>query len=272
MITADQERTYFDHFYAQFLSLPNDALRMDRAVLERNLGDPSHPFYERQRLYGASMRALENEPLKARKVLDYGCGPADFGIWMATEGADVTILDISPAAVELGLRRARVSGVDIRGIAADAAHLPMVATGEFDVVFACAALHHTLKYPGALEELARVMKPGARLILCETWGANPLLALARKLRAAIAREPEEQGEDIVLSSSELRLLAPFFDDVHLDFMNFLAMGKRCFRGSFTSRAVRSLVHLLEMLDDGILALCPFLRPYCGEVVVTARRR
>jgi hypothetical protein len=35
-----------------------------------------------------------------------------------------------------------------------------------------AALHHTLKYPGAVAELARIMKPEVRLVLCETWGGT----------------------------------------------------------------------------------------------------
>lgn len=79
---------------------------------------------------------------------------------MATEGAEVTLLDLSPLAIELGLKRAKASGVTrrVKGIAADASKLDMFADGAFDLVFACASLHHTLKYPGAREELARVMR------------------------------------------------------------------------------------------------------------------
>src|ERR1039457_3945609 len=49
--------------------------------------------------------ALEAEPLRGRRILDYGCGPADFGLWLATEGADVTLLDLSPVAIELAVKR-----------------------------------------------------------------------------------------------------------------------------------------------------------------------
>ena len=147
VVTSEQEREFYDSRYAQFLTLPDHALRMDRQVLEGNLANPAHPFYERRWLYTASMRALEAEPLAGKQVLDYGCGPADFGIWMATEGAAVTLLDLSPTAIELGLKRARASGVTVRGIAADASRLDMLPDAGFDLVFACAALHHTLKYP-----------------------------------------------------------------------------------------------------------------------------
>ena len=107
MIGSERERDFYDRQYARFLALPDHALRLDRQVLEGNIDNPSHPFYERRWLYRAAIRALESEPLPGRRVLDYGCGPADFGIWMATEGARVTLLDLSPAAIEVALKRAR---------------------------------------------------------------------------------------------------------------------------------------------------------------------
>lgn len=272
MITSGQERDFYDRQYARFLTLPDHALRIDRRVLEGNMDNPAHPFYERRRLYRASMRALEAEPLAARRVLDYGCGPADFGLWMATEGAAVTLLDLSPAAIELGLRRAKASGVEVRGVAADAAQLAMFREGEFDLVFACAALHHTLKYPGALEELARVMKPAGRLVLCETWGGNPLLNTARKFRAAAAGEEEAQGEDIILSRHELERLAPWFTEVQIETLNLLAMGKRLVRGRLEKAWARTYVRALELFDTALLAAAPPLRNWCGEAVIVARRR
>ncbi len=272
MITSDRERQFYDGQYVQFLELPDHMLRTNRAVLEGNLANPAQPFYERRWLYGTTMRALEAEPLPGKRVLDYGCGPADFGLWMATEGAEVTLLDLSPAAIELGLKRARASGVRVRGVAADASRLPMFAPGEFDLVFACAALHHTLKYAGALEELARIMRPGARLVLCETWGGNPLLNGARRLQARLRGEAEEQGEDIIFSNRVLRQLAPFFGDAQVEQGNLLAMGKRLLRGRFEKSWARGCVRLLEGVDRLLLGALPPLRNWCGEAVITMRRR
>ncbi len=272
MVTSDQEREFYDRQYAQFLALPDHALRIDRQVLEGNIDNPVHPFYERRVLYRATMKALEVEPLRGKQVLDYGCGPADFGLWMATEGADVTLLDLSPAAIELGLKRAQASGVIVRGTAADASRLDMFGSGTFDLVFACAALHHTLKYPGALGELARVMKPGARLVLCESWGGNPLLNAARKLRAFVAREEEEQGEEIILSRDELRDLEASFTEIRVDTYNLLAMGKRLLRGRFGSAWARAVSAALESTDSVLLTMLPVLRNWCGEAVITARRK
>lgn len=273
MITADQERSFYDDQYRRFLALPAHALALDRTILERNLADPAHPFFERRLLYRATVEALSEEPLAGRHVLDYGCGPADFGIWMATESAEVTVLDLSPVAVELALKRAEASGVSrrVRGVAADASKLDMFADDAYDLVFACASLHHTLKYPGALAELVRVMKPGARLVLCETWGGNPLLNALRRFRAALQGEKEEQGEDILMSKAEIALLEPFFDEISVRHLNLFAMGKRLLRGRFQYAWARGLLAALEALDSATLALCPPLKNYCGEAVITARR-
>ncbi len=272
MTTLDRERAFYDSQYARFLALPDHALRIDRKILQGNVENPSHPFYERRLLYVASMRALEAASVRGKKVLDYGCGPADFGLWLATEGADVTLLDLSPTAIELALKRAQASGVTVRGIAADAGQLNMLSDGEFDVVFACAALHHTLKYPGTVEELARIMKSGALLVLCETWGGNPLLNIARKLRSIVAGEFEEQGEGTILSQKELKALDPFFTELRMDTKNLLAMGKRVLRGHFERPWARYLIHALESIDSALLAIAPPLRNWCGEAVITAHRR
>jgi SAM-dependent methyltransferase len=269
MITAGQERDFYDQQYGQFLALPDHALRIDRKVLEGNIANPAHPFYERRLLYRATMQALEG--LAGEHVLDYGCGPADFGIWMATEGAHVTLLDLSPAAIELGQRRARASGVKVRGVAADASRLDMFRDGEFDVVFACAALHHTMKYPGAVEELGRVMRPGGRLVLCETWGANPVLNVARRLRAIAGRQQQEQGEELILSPIELKKFEPFFDRIEVRPLNFLAMAKRVLRDRFDRASARAVLRGLEGVDRVLLDALPALRNYCGEAVITARR-
>lgn len=273
MITSAQERDFYDRQYERFLALPDADLRVDRAVLERNLDNPAHPFFERRRLYRAAMAALQEEPLRGKRVLDYGCGPADFGIWMAGESAEVTLLDLSPKAIELGLRRAQASGVGrrVKGVSADAAKLDMFADWAFDVVFACASLHHTMKYPGALEELARIMHPGARLVLCETWGANPLLGMARRWRARRDGEAAEQGEEIILSPREIAELGRYFHHIEVRPLNLFAMGKRLWRGRFEERGARAALAALESLDRAVLSLAPGLRNWCGEAVITAVR-
>lgn len=272
-ITAGQEREYYDRHYAQFLTLPDHALRCTRATLLADLDNPARPIYERRRLYRAAMDVLLSLDPAGKRVLEYGCGTGDWGLMLAGEGAEATLLDLSPVAIEVCRRRAEASGVAdrVRGVARDASDLSCFADGEFDLIFAGAALHHTLKYPNALEELARVTKQGGCVVLAETYGNNPLLNVARRLRWRLQGEAAEQGEDILIGERELDLLRRHFRRVEVRPMSLLAMAKRLFRGQFEHSAVRALVRTLEAADSLLLRVVPPLGRYCGEVLVIAER-
>jgi SAM-dependent methyltransferase len=175
-------------------------------------------------------------------------------------------------AIQLCLRRAAASGFGAEGRACDASDLSCFDTGSFDLVFACAALHHTLKYPGAVEELARVVRPGGFLVITETWGGNPLLNALRRLGWRAGGQQAEQGEEVLFDAAALARLQPHFDLITAEYRNLLAMAKRLFRGRFDRTGVRLLLRTLEAADSVLLAAFPFLAPYCGEVVVVAKRR
>jgi SAM-dependent methyltransferase len=272
-LTAGDEQRFYDDTYRRLLDSPDEALRWDADRLRAALDDPVHPFWERRRLFGRALEVLLAEGLAGRRALDYGCGTGDWGVLMAGEGAEVTLLDLSPVAVEVGLRRARASGVAdrVRGLARDAADLGCFADGEFQLVLANASLHHTMKYPGALAELERVIAPDGVLVLVETYGNNPALGLARRLRARLAREPAEQGEGIVLSDDDIDLLRAHFATVEVEPLNLLAMAKRLLRGRYDRGWVQRVIGGLEWVDGVLLGAVPGLRRMCGEVVVVARR-
>ncbi len=269
--TAGKEREFYDKIYAYHLSRPDHELTINRRVMMTALSDPAQTVWERRRLYLRVWMELLAIPLNGARILDYGSGPGDWGVLLATEGAQVTLLDLSPAAIELGLRRAKASGVADRvtGAARDASDLSCFADGEFDLVFGSASVHHTLKYGNAFEELVRVIKPGGHLVLAETLGNNPFLNAARRLRAWFAKEPEEQGEEIIVSDREIALLRAAFSEVEVAPLNLIGMGKRLFRGHFHKPRVRRIIRRFEKADTKLLRWFPSLRRYCGEAVIVA---
>jgi len=272
-ISADQEREFYDANYAQFLKLPEADLICNRRTVVADLANPSKTIFERRRLYGAILEALLAEPVQHASVLDYGCGTGDWGLLLAGEGAHVTFLDLSPVAIQVALRRAAASGVAdrVRGIARDASDLTCFQDEEFDLIYASAAIHHTLKYPNAFDELMRVLKSGGRLVLAETFGNNKVLNAGRRTMWRLKGQAEEAGEEIVFSAEHIELLRSRLKKVEITPMNLLAMAKRLFRGRFENPFVRAAVASAEKIDGVILTAIPWLKRYCGEVVVVARK-
>jgi len=54
-------------------------------------------------------------------------------------------------------------------------------------------------------------------------------------------------------------------------LNLFAMAKRLFRGRFDSRGVQATMFFLETIDTVILRAAPFLKRYCGELIVVATK-
>jgi SAM-dependent methyltransferase len=93
-----------------------------------------------------------------RRFLEVGCGWGAFAARAVAElRADVLAVDISPRMVEL----ARARGVD--SSVADVCALPF-ADGAFDCVAANWMLYHVADLDRGLSEIARVLRPGGRLV------------------------------------------------------------------------------------------------------------
>jgi len=92
------------------------------------------------------------------RVLEVGGGPGELSARIANElGCEVMMLDISPRMVELALDR----GVDAR--VGDVQSLPF-ADASFDCAVAAWMLFHLPDLDRGLAELARVLRPGGRLV------------------------------------------------------------------------------------------------------------
>ncbi|MEP7116846.1 MAG: class I SAM-dependent methyltransferase [Acidobacteriota bacterium] len=125
------------------------------------------------------------------RVLDLGAGSGFSSEMLARFGYDVVAVDPDGAALANNRRRltfdaSRIAGT-VRVTRGVAQHLPC-AEGAFDGVFCMNAMHHVDDLPTALGELARVMKPGARMVFSEPGLAHLDQAETKRARA-------EHGED-----------------------------------------------------------------------------
>lgn len=93
-------------------------------------------------------------------VLDIACGTGDWLAELHRQGAKVSGVDISARAIARAKRR--LPDGDLReGVAEE---LPFDSQ-QFDLVTCMGSLEHFLDQPGALQEMRRVAKPGARFLI-----------------------------------------------------------------------------------------------------------
>ena len=166
------------------------------------------------------------------RVLDAGCGPGRFALDLARRGARLTLVDLSPVQLEQARQHISEAGLLERVQAfhcLDIVNLEVLPDASFEVVVCYGAvLSYTVdRYPTALQELARVLLPGGRLLI----SVNSLYGTLRLLGAYDAQsflEPPEAHLDwqAVLSGAAVIFTRPGSPEFHQPLVLFTSAGLR----------------------------------------------
>ena len=145
---------------------------------QRWMLDPPHPFITRGRL-GAALGDVHGQ-----RVLEIGPGTGYYTLpaaeWIG-DGGRLDIFDIQQEMLDLTIRRARERGLtNVVATQGDARSLPYDDT-TFDAAFLVTVLGEIPDQDAALRELARVLRPGGRLVVGELFG-DPHWVAPRALR------------------------------------------------------------------------------------------
>ncbi|HEY3015291.1 MAG TPA: class I SAM-dependent methyltransferase [Nocardioides sp.] len=98
-------------------------------------------------------------------VLDIACGTGNAALRAAKAGGRTTGLDLTPELFAAGRTLAREAGVAIDWVEGDAEELPF-ADESYDVVLSTFGVMFAPRHRIAAREIARVLRPGGRLGLC----------------------------------------------------------------------------------------------------------
>lgn len=207
------------------------------------------------------MRMVGN--VNGLRVLDYGCGTGQLGIYLAMLGAEISGFDLSPKGVEAANWAAHRYGLNCSFQTMDAEDLDY-PDRYFDLVIGFGVLHHVIKYPRSALQLHRILKPQGRAVFHETLWDNPLINFVRNWTMA-----EDEAGDAHLTESGIRQFGASFSAVEIHKRNILYMLKRLARlpewnisGPLRPRpfwkAVKKFDQLLIMLGCSRL---------CGEGIV-----
>jgi len=119
--------------------------------------------------------------VSGRSVLDLGCGDGDLAIALSQRGARVVGIDASSQMIAAASERARREHADVAFQLGTAAALPFPAQ-QFDLVVAVTILCFVADAAPVFSEIARVLRPGGRLVICEL-GRRSTWAAERRVRA-----------------------------------------------------------------------------------------
>lgn len=231
-----------------------------------------------------SITAVENQHILAqfgdvrgKRVLDYGCGAAEGGVFLAKQGARVVGIDVSAGMLGAAQRLAARHGVEIetRQVTSD---LIPAGDQEFDLIYGNGVLHH-VSLPVAIPELARVMKPGGKGCFIEPLPYNPVINVYRR----IAREVRTPDEKPLTFGDIERFRGSFGEVSHQEFwlttlsvfLKFYLIDRanpnqeRYWKKIYTDAGkLESFFGPLRNLDERLLKAIPPLRRLCWNTVIT----
>jgi SAM-dependent methyltransferase len=218
--------------------------------------------------------------VKGKRVLDFGCGAAEGGVYLAKLGARVTGMDVSPEMLRVAERLAARHGVSIETRLVTSHAIP-AAEGEFDFIYGNGVLHH-VDLAKTRPELARVLARDGRACFIEPLGYNPAIEVYRWLARTVRTEDERP-----LSFPDIEAFSESFGEVgHEEFwLSTLAVFLRFYfieradprRERYWKKIYTDAARLepffvpLRKIDDVLLKRVPPLRRFCWNTVIRLAR-
>ncbi len=174
--------------------------------------------------------------VRGRRVADIGCGTGRHSLRLARAGAEVTGVDFSSGMIDA--LRAKEPPASLRLVEHDLTRGIPLPDDAFDLVLCCLVLEHLPDLAGMIQEMARIGRPGARVVVTD-------LHPQWTQRGVHARFRETDGADkLQIEGQEHRI---------------------CDYAMAGVRAGLSLVHLEEhAVDSGLAGRSTSARKYAGE--------
>lgn len=125
--------------------------------------EPENQIQLAFRQHWLTFQELLGPNFPGRRVLEVGCGRGSLSAYFSDAGWDCTLLDISPAAIDVARKAFSAHGLEARFEVGDCLELPFSA-GSFDLVFSIGLLEHFENIDRVIAEQARVLAPGGVFI------------------------------------------------------------------------------------------------------------
>lgn len=218
--------------------------------------------------------------IRGKTILDYGCGSAEGGIYLAKLGARVVGVDVSEKMLESAKVLAQQHGTEIETRMVTGEAIP-AGDAEFDFVYGNGVLHHA-PLQSAMPELARVLKPEGKGCFIEPLPYNPVINVYRRIADKVRTVDEKP-----LRWSDLDRFREHFQEVrHREFwlttlsvfLKFYLVDRvhpneeRYWKKIYKdTQKFDWMFGPLARLDDTLLSAFPALGRMCWNTVLTVAR-
>jgi 2-polyprenyl-3-methyl-5-hydroxy-6-metoxy-1,4-benzoquinol methylase len=195
--------------------------------------------------------------VRGKRALELGCGDGTNAILLAIKGASVLGIDISPRAVEVARRRARLHGVEdrVQFICQDLESAVESNHGTFDIILGIAVLHHMIPVlSNVLQSLKKLARPDTIFLFAEPVSLSKgLRALRLRLPVPVKGTPGERP----LEPEELKIIWRHLPNARVRLNGFLLrFGRYMLRNrnyELSPWFVRSLYDLAARVDNILLS-------------------
>ena len=121
-------------------------------------------FYARGKNGEPFGRFFTPASVRGKQVLEIGCGMGTHAEMLIRNGAHLTAVDQTTFAVESAARRLTLKQLDAQVSQQDAENLSF-RDRSFDFIWTWGVIHHSRSTERCLDQIARVLRPGGRLVM-----------------------------------------------------------------------------------------------------------
>jgi SAM-dependent methyltransferase len=150
------------------------------------------------------------DPLPGETLVDVGCGSGNAALLAAERGATVIGVDPSERLLEVAAASAEERDLDAEFVLGEAASMP-IAGAEADVVVSVFGVIFAEDPTAAADEIARVTKPTARVVLAAWVPGGPISDAVRLTRDTMAEILEQPPGSPPFTWHERKSLVELFE-------------------------------------------------------------
>lgn len=168
------------------------------AEIDRRFFSPSASFFAQDaRSPQPFSKLIPYATLTGKRVLEVGCGSGAHAQQLAASGCLLTAIDLTDFAVQCTTERLNVFGLTGSVMKMDAERMTF-PDETFDFVWSWGVIHHSAHMNLALDEIARVLKPGgeARIMI---YHRCSIIATAFLMRGWLTGKARTMSMDDILS-------------------------------------------------------------------------